>query len=128
MKYLSSKHFEKLNLRIGKIKAVKKHPEIDEFILLRSLGPADQDAQIVADLKPYKMSDLIGKQVVYLENFKSTIVKGVESQGLLLIAHKHNKPVLLVPDKKVHVGVRIAGIQDSEEHYHYKAGEHGKYK
>ena len=129
MKYISAKHFEKLNFRIGQIKAVKKHPEIDEYILLIDLGPVDQDAQIIADLKEsYKMKDLIGKQVVYLENFESTYIKGVESQGLLLVTQKNGKPVLVKPDKKVLVGVRVGGLQDTVVHYHYKAGEHGKYK
>ncbi|MCK4589409.1 MAG: hypothetical protein KAT77_03135 [Nanoarchaeota archaeon] len=127
MKYLSARHFEKLNLRVGVIKAVKKHPKVDEFILLIDLGPADQDAQLIADLKPYKMKDLIGKQVVYLENFKHTTVGGLESQGLLLITHKNGKPVLLKPDKKVLAGVQVGGVQDSVSHYHFKKGEFGKY-
>lgn len=130
MKYISAKHFEKLNLRVGTIKAVKQHPKIkNEYVLLIDLGPADQDAQIVADLKKsYKMNDLIGKQVAYLENFEHSRVRGVDSHGLLLVAHKNGKPVLLKPDKKVLAGVRIGGMNDSETHYHYKAGAHGKYK
>ncbi|MBW2963581.1 hypothetical protein KY306_02295 [Candidatus Woesearchaeota archaeon] len=129
MKYLTAKHFEKLNLRIGTIKAVKKHPKVDEYILLIDLGPVDQDAQIVADLKAtYKMKDLIGKQVIYLENFESTYIKGIESQGLLLVTQKNGKPVLIKPDKKVLTGVRVSGIQDTIAHYHHKAGEHGKYR
>jgi len=128
MKYLSAKHFEKLNLRVGKIKAVKQHPEIDEYILLIDLGPVDQDAQIVADLKAaYKMKDLIGKQVIYLENYESTYVKGIESQGLLLVTQKNGKPILIKPDRKVLTGVRVGGIQDTITHYHHKPGEHGKY-
>lgn len=129
MKYLTAKHFERLNLRIGTIKAVKKHPKVDEYILLIDLGPVDQDAQIVADLKAtYKMKDLLGKQVVYLENFESTQIQGIESQGLLLITQKNDKPVLLKPDRKVLTGVRVSGIQDTTRHYHFKPGEHGKYR
>jgi tRNA-binding EMAP/Myf-like protein len=128
MKYLSAKHFERLNLRVGKIKAVKKHPKVDEYILLIDLGPVDQDAQIIADLKKsYKMKDLIGKQVVFLENFKHTTIGGLESQGLLLVTHKKGKPVLIKPDKKVLTGVQVGGLQDTTIHYHHKPGEHGKY-
>lgn len=114
MKYITEKDVTKLNMRIGKIKAVKRHDKIDEYILLIDLGTVEQDMQIVADLKPYSIPDLIGKQVVFIENVKPTMVRGIESQGMLLIAHRNGKPVLLGPDKQVSTGVKVYGVQDGE--------------
>ena len=129
MKQVSAKDYEKLNLRVGKIKAVQKHPKVDEYILLIDFGTVEQDMQIVVDLKDsYGMDELVGKQVVFLENFEHTNVEGVDSQGLLLITHKEGKPVLLVPEKEVETGVKVAGMQDGERHYHWKEGEHGRKK
>ena len=119
MDYVENKDVEKLNLRIGKVKAAENHPKTNDFILLIDLGPVERDMQLVADLKDgYKMEELIGKQVVFLENFKPKMVRGIESQGLLLITHREGKPVLLQPEKDVLTGVKVFGLNDLElAHY-----------
>jgi methionine--tRNA ligase beta chain len=119
MDYLNAQDFEKLNLRIGKIKAVQPHPQLQDYILLIDLGPAEQDMQLVADLqKSYPMDELVGKQVLFLENFQPEVIGGIESQGLLLITHKEGKPVLLQPEQEVETGVRAYGIRDTELTHH----------
>jgi len=121
MEYISDEDFEKLNIRIGKIKAVEPHPKIKDYILLIDLGPVERDMQIVANLnESYRMDELIGKQVLFIENLKPTVIEGVESQGLLLITHKEGKPVLLQPEKEVLTGVKVYGIKDKELAHHIK--------
>ena len=121
MDYIKAKDFEKLNLRVGKIKAAQLHPKVADYILLIDLGPVERDMQIVADLKEsYQMEDLVGKQVLYIENFKPIVVEGVESQGLLLITHKEGKPVLIQPEKEVETGVKVFGLHDNELCHHEK--------
>ncbi len=115
------KDFEKLDLRVGKIKAVKDHPKTRDYILLIDLGQAEQDMQIVADLdQAYKKEELIGRQVIYLDNIDPITIGGIESQGLLLITHQQGRPVLISPQKEVLTGVRIAGVRDSESYHHEK--------
>ena len=124
MDYINYKDFEKINIRVGKIKAVEPHPKLPDYILLIDLGPVERDMQIVADLKDsYSMEDLIGRQVVFIENFKPEVIEGVESQGLLLITHKEGKPVLLQPEKEVSTGVKVFGIRDTELAHHLKRGD-----
>src|SRR3989344_1315536 len=102
MTEITKKDFEKLNLRVGKIKAVKPHPKTKDYVLLISLGPAGTEKQLVADLKEgYTKEELVGKQVLFVQNMEPITVKGVESIGLLLVTHKNEKPVLVQPDKKV---------------------------
>ena len=121
MQEINYKDFEKLNLRVGTIKAVKQHEKLPDYILLIDLGQAEQDMQIVADLKDgYAMDELIGKQVLFIENMKPIVVGDIESQGLLLIAHKDDKPVLISPEKETLPGVRVFGIRDSEYTHHLK--------
>lgn len=121
MDYIDYKDFEKLNIRVGKIKAVEPHPKLQDYILLIDLGPVERDMQIVADLKEsYKMDELIGKQILFIENIELQTIEGIESQGLLLITHKEGKPVLLQPDKEVLTGVKVYGIKDTELTHHIK--------
>lgn len=124
MEKILPRDFEKLNLRVGTIRGVQRHPKVDEYILLVDLGPADQDLQVVADLKEsYSMKALMGKQVLVIENVKPTIVRGVESQGMLLVTHLNKKPVLVSPEKKVSAGVLVSALFDTERHYHHKPGK-----
>jgi methionyl-tRNA synthetase len=121
MDYINYEDFEKLNIRVGKIKAVEPHPKLQDYILLIDLGPVERDMQIVTDLKEsYRMDELIGRQIVFIENFEPQTIGEVESQGLLLITHKEGKPVLLQPDKEVLTGVKIYGIKDTELSHHIK--------
>jgi len=121
MQEINYKDFEKLNIRIGTIKAVKQHPSLPDYILLIDLGQAEQDMQIVADLKEsYSMDELVGKQIIFVENMKSMVVGDVESQGLLLITYHNDKPVLISPEKEILPGVRVFGIRDSEYTHHLK--------
>jgi len=82
MQEINTKDFEKLNIRVGKIKAVKQHEKLPDYILLIDLGQAEQDMQIVADLKDgYSMDELVGKQVIFVENLKPELVGDVENRG-----------------------------------------------
>ncbi len=117
MSEITAKDFEKLDLRVGKIKAVKKHPQTDDYILLVDIGPIGADKQIVANLKKYyTMKDLMNKKVCVNINAKPTVVKGIESIGWLLIAHEGKKPVLIEPGNFL-PGIRICGLNNKEITY-----------
>lgn len=111
---VTHKDFEKLELRVGTIKAVKTHPEVNEYILLIDLGIADQDLTVVVDLvKHYKIEELVGKQVVVLVNINHEVVRGVETEGMLLLTTHDGKPVFISPEVKTLPGVKVFGMNDS---------------
>jgi len=108
MNYVEFSEFEKLDLRIGKIKEVRDHPKADKLYLLEvDLGKGDE-RQLVAGIKSmYRKEELIGKQVVVVTNLKPREVRGEKSEGMILAADINGKPVLLMPDKKVKIGAKI---------------------
>ena len=109
MEEVDIKEFMKIDLRVGKIKAVNDHPNADKlYVLLVDLGEHYSDVQIVSGLRlHYQKEDLIGKKIVVIRNLKPTVIRGVESKGMLLAAIDNGKVVLLKPDKKVEVGVKV---------------------
>lgn len=122
-KHISISDFEKIELRVGTIKAVKKHPKLDDYIVLVNLGKAERDLQIVANLRDrYTLRQLIGKQVCVVVNIKEKMVGGFESQGLLLMTTREGKSVLLKPDRAVHPGVKVYGMYDSKKTHHSEIG------
>ncbi len=111
---VTEKDFEKLELRVGTVKAVKRHQNERDYIILVDLGPVEQDLQVVADLKEsYSMSELIGKQAVVIVNIRHETIGGIESQGMIFVTRLKGKKRLVSPDKKVFAGVKVFGIMDS---------------
>ena len=106
--YISFDEFSRLRLRIAKIKEATLHPNADKLYVLKAdLG--DREVQLVAGIrKTYACEELVGKQIVVLENLEPKALRGVESQGMLLAASDDQGPVLLVPEKEVAVGSSIA--------------------
>jgi methionyl-tRNA synthetase len=60
---------------------------------------------VVAGIKSaYQASQLVGKYVAVVANLKPAILRGVESQGMVLAATDANGIVLLAPDRAVQPG------------------------
>lgn len=115
---IKNDYFEKLNLRVGKIKAVQPHPKTKDYILLVDIGRISADKQVVADLADsYSMTDLIGKSVILVTNTEPVEVDGIESIGLLLVSHFNGKKFLIEPDEKIIPGIEVCGFNNVEFSY-----------
>jgi tRNA-binding EMAP/Myf-like protein len=99
--------FEKLELRVGKIKGIKKAKK--KYVLLIDLGKAERDVQSVVFL-PHTIKELLGKYVVVILNIQSQVINGVESTAMIILGESQGKPILLQPDKKTKLGSRLYGM------------------
>ena len=106
---ISFSEFQKIDLRVGKVIKIKPHPKADKlYILIVNIGKGEQDIQLVAGLKPYyKEEEILGKQVIVVKNLQPAVLRGVESQGMLLAAEFKDKVVLLSPEKEIETGAKI---------------------
>ena len=109
MEKVSFNDWKKLDLRVGQIKSVKDHPNASKLmVLMVDLGEGEHDIQLVAGLKGhYDKDDLIGKKIAVIRNLEPSVLRGVESQGMLLAAVFKNDIVLLQPERDVEVGAKI---------------------
>lgn len=96
--------FKKLELKVARIKEVQDHPNADKlYVITIDLG--DKTKQIVAGIKvSYKKEELIGKQVVVADNLEPAVLRGVESQAMLLAASDETGITIISPEKKVKLG------------------------
>ena len=96
--------FKKLELKVGEIKEVNDHPHADRlYIIVVDLG--GKTKQIVAGIRgSYKREDLLGRQVVVVDNLEPAILRGVESQGMLLAASDETGISIITPERKVRLG------------------------
>jgi len=100
----SFEDFKKLEIKIAKIKEVNDHPNADRLYVL-TIDVGDNTKQIVAGIKNfYKKEDLIGREIVVVNNLDSVLLRGVESQGMLLAASDEKGVSIITPDRAVSIG------------------------
>ncbi len=75
-----------LDLEVGRIIGVEKHPDAEKLFVEKVLL-SDGERQIVSGLAGYYFpEELVGKKVVIVKNLKPAVLRGVESNGMLLAA------------------------------------------
>ena len=102
--------FLKLNLRIGTITQAELHPQADKLIVLQvDLG--SEKRQLVAGIRGhYEPAALVGKQIVVVANLAPRMMRGVESQGMLLAATSEDQTqvILLTTERPLAPGARVS--------------------
>ena len=84
--------FEKVDLRVGRVVACEKHPDSDKLLILKVDLGEDEPRQIVSGIaKSYTAGQMIGKSVIIVANLKPAIIRGVESNGMLLAGKDENE-------------------------------------
>ena len=99
--------FQKIDLRVGKVLSCERHPDADKlFVLKVDLGDGEV-RQIVSGLaQSYTPGQVIGKSIVMITNLQPTVIRGVESQGMLL-AGKEEKTIGLVEVNGLTPGTKV---------------------
>ncbi len=104
---ISIQDFSEIDLRVAVIKAVEEHPNADKLLVLK-IDVGDGEKQLVAGIKNhYSVEELIGKKIIVVNNLAPAVLRGVESQGMLLAARDDDKVVLLTTEKDVGPGSRV---------------------
>lgn len=100
--------FAKLELRIGTIKSAERVENTDRLLKIEvDLG--NETRQIVAGIAQAVTdpSDLVGTQVTVVANLELRMIRGIESEGMLLAAEKDGIPVVLQPAQPVEPGSQV---------------------
>ncbi len=104
---ISFDDFKKLDLKIARIKEAKEHPNADKLLVL-DLEVGDEQRQVVAGIKNfYRPEGLVDKKVVVITNLEPATIRGVESQGMILVAKDEEILALLSPDKDIKTGSKV---------------------
>ncbi len=103
-----------LNLKIARIEEVSDHPNAEKLYILK-INLGSERRQLVAGLKAhYTEEQLLGRNIVVIANLKHAVLRGVESQGMLLAADNGNEVKLLsAPNSAPGDSVFIEGLRNS---------------
>ncbi len=88
---ISIEDFTKLDLRVGEVLSCELHPDSDKLLVSKvKIGP--EVRTIVSGLRPhFAPTDLVGQHVVVVANLKPVKLRGVLSEGMLLVGEKDQK-------------------------------------
>ena len=99
--------FTKLDLRVAEIISAEKHPNADKLLVLK-MNLGDEQRTVVSGIAElYKAEDLKGKKVTMLTNLAPRKIRGVESQGMILMAEDEKTLSFLEPSDTVVPGSSI---------------------
>jgi len=77
--------FEKVELRVAKVLSCTRHPNADKlFVLKIDLGMGEKRTIVSGLAQSYTPGQVVGKHVVVITNLEPAVIRGVESQGMLL--------------------------------------------
>lgn len=97
--------FLKMDLRIGTIKTAERVPKTEKLLKL-TIDIGTEERTVVSGIaKDYKPEDVIGTQVSLLVNLAPRKIRGILSQGMILMAENTNGELAFVsPDKVIDSG------------------------
>ena len=101
--------FSKLDLRVGTILEAKKMPKADKLLVLKVDTGLDIRTIVSGIAQSFRPEEVIGKQVTVLVNLAPRKLRGVESQGMILMTENTNGNLVFVnPDEaEISNGIKI---------------------
>ena len=99
--------FAQLDLRVAQVLDAREHPNANKLLLLK-IKVGDLEKQIVAGIRGhYEPATLVGKKIIVVNNLAPAMIRGEESNGMLLAASDATNVVLLQPERDIADGSRV---------------------
>jgi tRNA-binding protein len=102
--------FVKLDLRVATIVQAEPHPNADKLLVLQ-VDLETEKRQLVAGIRGhYEPAALVGRQIVVVANLAPRMMRGLESNGMLLAASSadHSQVILLTTERPIAPGSKVS--------------------
>ncbi|MCM8760206.1 MAG: hypothetical protein NC832_00580 [Candidatus Omnitrophica bacterium] len=105
---ISFERFKEMDIRIGKVLNVEDVEGADRLYLI-TVDIGTEIRKLVAGIKIwYRKEELMGKNVVVLANLEPKVIKGIESNGMILATLNNDKFSILTTDRDVPTGSKVS--------------------
>lgn len=96
-----------MDLRVARILEAREHPNANKLLLLK-IKVGEIEKQIVAGIRGhYEPATLVGRSIVVVNNLEPAMIRGEESNGMLLAASDASSVVLLQPEREIADGSKV---------------------
>ncbi len=107
--------FSKLDIRIGEIISVEIVENADKLLKLAvDVGEVEENGekhyrQILSGIREFfeDPQSLVGRKCPFLINLEPRVIRGFESQGMILAASSEESFALLHPDREIEAGAKV---------------------
>lgn len=105
---ISYDDFAKLDIRVGTVVAAEMVPDTDKLIKCTIDFGEFGTRTIVSGIAQWKKpEELVGRQLPYIVNLAPRMLRGVESQGMLMAASDESGVALIIPERQVPPGTKL---------------------
>lgn len=105
---ITREQFQAVDLRAGKVLDAKAHPNADRLLVLSVDVGEETPRQIVAGIRAdHAPETLVGRVIIVVANLEPAVLRGVESQGMLLAVRGVDKVLPLGLDGAVVPGTPV---------------------
>ncbi len=100
--------FQKMDIRVVKILEAEAVPKTKKLLKLKIDTGVDQRTVISGIAEHYSPEDVVGKHVLFLANLTPREIKGVKSEGMILMAENASGALsFMVPEREVEAGGQV---------------------
>ena len=101
--------FAKLDLKTGIVLQAEKVPKADKLIKLEVDLGFEKRTIVSGIAMHFDPAAIIGKQVVVVANLAPRKMRGIESNGMILMAEDQNRKLIFVaPDEQINPGANVS--------------------
>jgi len=107
MDIITFDEFKKMDLRVGEILKAEKVPGTDKLLKIE-LNLGTEIRQMVAGVADtYAPEEIVGKKLIVIANLKPAVIRGIESQAMLLAAEIGGQAIIPFFDRDVPAGAKV---------------------
>jgi methionyl-tRNA synthetase len=107
--------FAKMDIRVGTILEAEKMPKANKLLILKVDTGIDVRTIVSGIAESFKPEDIVGKRVTVLVNLAPRNLRGVESQGMILMTtNAEGKLVFVNPDTSTSLSTGSDGVSNGE--------------
>ncbi len=106
--YITIDDFQKVEIKVGTVISVDVVEGADKLYILKVDLGEEVPRQILSGIREYKQKeDLLGKQFPFVANLAPRMLRGYESQGMILAGSDEGGLALLNPSQSLKNGTRL---------------------
>ena len=107
MDIISYDEFKRMDLRVAHILKAERIPGATKLLKLEVDIGTEKRQMVAGVAETYAPEDLVGKRLIVIVNLKPAVIRGVESQAMLLAAVVDDKAVIPFFDREVAAGAVV---------------------
>jgi methionyl-tRNA synthetase len=107
MECVTFDEFKKMDLRVGEVVKAERVEGTTKLVKMEVDIGTEKKTMVAGVADVYTPEELVGKKFIVIVNLKPAVIRGIESQGMMLAAEVEGKAIIPFFDKSVRTGAKV---------------------